>query len=169
MNIFRYICFFLFTGQHHRPILDHHLANIKEQIKKQYPDETPAFWLKLFAAVQQLNAKQLQGDVAKLLMSVKQGFVHIIVYNVDSVGDAVADAIQGTENMRVYYPSDEVVNKNGLISQFVEQLLHREGNYRYSSKYPCVPYELKTACKKMKLLPDKLDDEDIEHEGKLYT
>ena len=130
MNIFRCICFFLFTGDQHRPILDQHLVNVKEQIKKRYPDQTPAFWLKLLAAVQQTNTKQLRDDVAKLLMSLKQGFVHIIVYNVDSVGDAVADALRGTENMRVYYPSDEVVNKNGLISQFVEQLLHREGNWR---------------------------------------
>ncbi len=107
-------------------------------------------------------------------MSLKQGFVHIIVYNAGSVRDAVADALRGTENMRVYYPSDEVINKNGLISQFIEQLLHREGNW-HPSKILCALFELQKALcnmgngKKMELLHDKSDDEDIEHEGKLCT
>jgi hypothetical protein len=60
----------------------------------------------------------------------KQGFIHIIVYDVDSVKGAIADATGRTKNKRVYYPSDKGVDKDAVIQQFLDQLLFREGNWR---------------------------------------
>jgi hypothetical protein len=50
-------------------------------------------------------------------------FIHIIVYDVDSVKGAIADAIGRTKNKRVYYPIDKGVYKDAVIQQFVDQLL----------------------------------------------
>jgi hypothetical protein len=94
--------------------------------------------------VQDHNITQLQQDLVKLLMSVKQGFVHIIVYDPRSVKQAIVDVLNGQENTRVYYPNQNCVDTNGLIVQFVNQLLFREGSYRSRSD-PCACFELAKA------------------------
>jgi rRNA processing protein Krr1/Pno1 len=90
------------------------------------------------------NITQLEQDLAKLLMSVKQGFVHIIVYDVHSVRQVIVDVLNGTENARVYYPEGNTVDTNGLVVQFVDQLLFREGSWR-SCAGPCANFELAKA------------------------
>jgi len=94
----------------------------------------------------------------------KQGFIHIIVYDVDSVKGAIADAIRRTKNKRVYYPSDKGVDKNAVIQQFVDQLLFREGNWR-SLNWSCAPFELDAAFSKVdKVNVVEMSNEDIDDE-----
>jgi hypothetical protein len=76
-------------------------------------------------------------------MSLKQDFVHIIVYDLRSVKMAIADALNGKENTRVYYPNGNGVDMDRLIVRFINQLLFREGSYRGRSS-PCAPFELST-------------------------
>jgi rRNA processing protein Krr1/Pno1 len=99
-------------------------------------------------------------------MSVKQGFVHIIVYDVRSVKQVIADVLNGTENTRVYYPNGNTVDTNGLIRQFVDQLLFREGSWR-SCANPRTNFELAKAFSIMS--KDKtieiLDDDAYKEDG----
>jgi cobalamin biosynthesis protein CobT len=96
-------------------------------------------------------------------MSVKQGFTHIIVYNPSSVKQAVADALKGKANPRVYYPSENGVDKVAVIDQFVNQLLFREGSWR-SRGNPVSPFEMIAAHstvsknKTVKMQGDEKDD-----------
>jgi hypothetical protein len=78
-------------------------------------------------------------------MSVGQGFVHIIVYDENSVETAIADALNNNNNnMRVYYPSEtDDDDMNAIIKQFVDQLLSREGSWRPPGN-PCARFELST-------------------------
>lgn len=46
----------------------------------------------------------------------------------------------------MYYPSNEGVDKDAVMQQFVDQLLLREGYYRQLGN-PCPPFELKRALK----------------------
>jgi hypothetical protein len=86
--------------------------------------------------------KQLQQDLAKLLMSVGQGFVHIIVYDKNSVETAITDTLNNNNNnIRVYYPSEIGVDTNAIIKQFVDQILSREGSWRPPGN-PCARFEL---------------------------
>jgi hypothetical protein len=117
----------------------------------------------LLNVVQDNNIKQLQHDLGKVLMSVKQGFTHIIVYNPSSVKQAVADALKGKANPRVYYPSENGVDKVAVIDQFVNQLLFREGSCR-SRGNPVSPFEVTMALstmsknKTVKMHGDEKDD-----------
>jgi len=107
---------------------------------------------------------QLLHDLAKLLMSLKQGFIHIIVYDVDSVKGAIADAIGRTKNKRVFYPSDKGVDKDAVIQQFVDQLLFREG-YWHSPNQSCVPFELTGAFSQIgKVNAVEMSDQDTDDE-----
>jgi hypothetical protein len=67
------------------------------------------------------------------------------------------------------------MGKNGLISQFVDQLFCSEGICRPRAN-PCAPFELKPTSKttnddnSLQLLGDESDeeeDEDVQHEGEL--
>jgi len=135
------MCFFLFTGVQHHPLLLQHLGNVEKQISRKYDDLTDSDKVLFLDVLQGQNAKQLQQDLAKLLMSVGQGFVHIIVYDKNSVETAITDALNNNNNMRVYYPSGIGVDTNAIIKQFVDQLLYREGSWRQPSS-PCARYEL---------------------------
>ena len=158
---------FLFTGSQHLPLLQQHLGNVEKQISRRYGDLAAANQSLLLDIVQQKNELQLQNDLAKLLMSIKQGFVHIIVYDAQSVGTAIADALEHRVNMRVYYPKGEGVGNKAVIDQFVTQLLFRDGSCRSSSS-PCAHFELvnafSTMCndKTLKMLDD--DDADDEED-----
>ena len=63
-------------------------------------------------------------------MSVKQGFMHIIVYDKGSVKEAIVDALQGKNSTGVYFRSEDVADNNALVQQFVSQLLLHEGSWR---------------------------------------
>jgi hypothetical protein len=111
-----YMCFFLFTGTQHRPLLQQHLGNVKKQINRKCHYLVESDRSLLLDVVQDNNMTQLQQDLGKVLMSVKQGFVHIIVYDPRSVKKAVADALERKKNSRVYYPSEDSVAKDAAIN-----------------------------------------------------
>jgi hypothetical protein len=69
------------------------MDNVKEQVKKHHKDQNPSVWSKLIDLIQQRNVKQLQEDLGKLLMSINQGCIHIIVYTPHSVCEAITDAL----------------------------------------------------------------------------
>ncbi len=77
-------------------------------------------------------------------MSIKQVSTHIIVNDARSVKTGITNTLEGTENIRVYYPSENGVDTNAFIKQFIDQLLFREGSW-HSLTYPCVPFELSKA------------------------
>ncbi len=160
-----HICFFLFTGSHHRPLLRQHLGNVEKQINKRYGDLKDSAQSQFLDVVRKKNIKQLQDDLAKLLMSIKQGFTHIIAYNKESVKKAVVDALDGKKNPRVYYLSTDGVDKDALIEQFLNQLFFKEGHWR-TSAHPCVPYEISAANttisrhKTVGVLDDDANDDD---------
>jgi hypothetical protein len=134
------MCFFLFTGAQHHPLLQQHLGNVEKQISQKYDDLEDSDKVLFLDVLQGQNAKQLQQDLPKLLMSVGQGFVHIIVYDKNSVETAITDALNNN-NIWVYYPSENGVDTNAIIKQFVDQLLYREGSW-CQPRYPCAPFEL---------------------------
>lgn len=143
--------------------------------EERHNDGNPSVWSELLEDIEQRNVKRLQEDLGKLLMSISQGFIHIIVYTPDSVCEAIADALGHKKNSRVYYPSGKGVGKNGLISQFIDQLLCSEGFCRQRSQ-PCALFELQEASKttnddkSLQLLGDDSDDEedeDIQPESEL--
>jgi hypothetical protein len=74
-----HMCFFLFRGAQHRPLLRQHLDNVKKQINQHYRDLFDSDGSLFLNVIQDKNVTQFQQDLAKLRMSVKQGFVHIIV------------------------------------------------------------------------------------------
>ena len=135
------MCFFLFTDAQHRPLLQKHLGNVEKQISRKYDDLVHSDKALFLDVLQGQNAKLLQQDLAKLLMSVGQGFVHIIVYDIKLVETAIADALNNNNNMGMYYPSEISVDANAIIKQFVDQLLSREGSWRQSS-HSCAHFEL---------------------------
>ena len=109
-------------------------------------------------------------------MGVKQGLIHIILFDKGSVKEAIADALNSRKNIRVYYPSENGVDKDVLLDQFVNQLLFREGSWRREG-FPCARFELNRAFsiitnnKTIEELGGDLDDEsdeDIEAKRELF-
>jgi hypothetical protein len=80
-----YIFCFLFTGAQHRPLLQQHLENVKKQIDQEYGNLNDSDRSLFLEVVQDCNITQLQHDLAIFLMTLKQVFVHIIVYDPRSV------------------------------------------------------------------------------------
>ncbi len=151
--------FFLLTGAQYRLLLPQQIDNIKKQINRLYADLVDIDRSVLLGVVENSNLTQLQTDLAKVLMNIKQGFIDIIVYDLHKVKKPVADALKRKENPRVYYPSEDGVNKDAFVDQFTNQLLFREGSWRPRGN-PCARFELhqalsimlknKTVMKKMK-------------------
>jgi hypothetical protein len=55
------------------------LASVEKQINKKYGNQTEFDGPLLLNVIKENNKKQLEQDLAKLLMSMKQSFVDIIV------------------------------------------------------------------------------------------
>jgi hypothetical protein len=66
-------------GVQHRPLLPQYLASVEKQINKKYGNQTEFDGPLLLNVIKENNKKQLEQDLAKLLMSMKQSFVDIIV------------------------------------------------------------------------------------------